>query len=434
MSQEQQFLSPDQQDKLFQHLKDIGALSQDVGQNVQEPDAIAQNGTGNVDLATLQSLFKHAQNPNAVPMQEGDKLHPMDAISQITQGMGPAKPSWLNSTSGPQLQRDSNGQIYGQAPNDSPIGKLFGLKSKVYATGQNYFDALNQAGLAKGLDSSLPVGPDGKPWVNKATLDNLLALHRDTAKKPSYNQDQLKVLLNPNATPEDYSKAFNGQTPQEVIADRLRTQGLNDLQTRHTEGQWDKFTQAVVPAMVRGNTGVGVEARKLFAGQHALALFDQAKNQPDGADPRQQAEAAINVASMLMTNGVVTQSEVEKLLPNTWRNKAASWQEFFMNDPKGLESQSFMDRLEGTVNRQIGVSTENIKRANSPLVFGYEHLKKADPERFNNEIMAAVNGSYTINDNGQVVLAQQNPNNPNDRTIPAPPAAPKATGAWKVIR
>lgn len=417
-------LTPQQQALAFLLARQNGSQPTSGGLATDTPDQAAQNGVGQMDAGTLQQLFGQAPGANIQP-QEGDKMHLMDAIQHIGQQMmGPTAPEGVSKTGGPQLQM-KNGQLTVPEVGHSPAAQLlglFGVKQNTPVDSPNYFDTAKKAGLLDYLPNGLAQMPDGTPFVGKTALDQA-----DTAKKgnsgikQSYNNEQLKVLLNPASTADDYSKAFNGQTPQEVISDRLRSQGLNDLQGRHNEGQWNKFTQAVVPALVRGNTAAGIEARKLFSANHALSLFDQAKNQPDGADPRQQVEAAMNTASLLMTNGVVTQAEVEKLLPNTWRNKAATWQEFLLNDPTGTHSQEFMDRLEGTVNRQIGVSTENLKRAVAPLTFGYQHLSKQDPERFQNEIMAAVNNGFTIDAQGRAVPTIVDPN--GGQVPVAPPSA-----------
>ncbi len=451
MSQEQQFLSPDQQDKLFQHLKDIGALSQDVGQNVQEPDAVAQNGTGNVDIATLQSLFKHAQNPDAVPMQEGDKMHPMDAMQQIMGQMGPSKPAWLNSTTGPQLTRDKNGQIYGNTNNESPIGKLFGLKSKVYASGQNFFDAAQKAGLTDGLDKSLPIGPDGKPWVNKSTFETLL-----TGKKAVQNPNNPPLSLSDALamdviTQKTYDKlidkGFKPEDERPATLWRLSTagrmagarEGLVSLGNNKMEQEMiQDLTSHISDSMAKGPVATQVNTlNQAVHGRQIVAGAYNPSTQQYDLKPQQLAELTMTMNRILTGSSNTAESAREEISAATAQGKFAKLAQYAgINDFNGT-SQDLAKMYIQMLDRQGTTSNDIVNAQLSREVPRGILLKRLNPQAYN----AVLEDSFGTHDYRQFL---QSLPDAQQTVIPEqvnlggrghmPPPARKATGAWRVIR
>lgn len=223
MSNDQQFLSPDQQDSIFQKLKDAGLLSSDAGQSTTAPDDQAKSGVGNVDLATLQSLIKHAVNPDAVPMQEGDKLHPMDAIQQIGSKMfGPEKPSGVELTGGPQISKTPQGTLTANVPSSNLLLRKLGVSVNQPVSNANYYPALKAQGLDKYLPSGLAQMPDGTPYVDSATdAQARNNAHLDVIKQlanlahPETAQDVASAIA--KGDQDAVNKAWNSEHPGEEV-------------------------------------------------------------------------------------------------------------------------------------------------------------------------------------------------------------------------
>jgi hypothetical protein len=412
MAINQSQLTPKEQAALFALMQKAGAQPTSGGADPSTEDVQAQQGTGNVDNAGLQQLFGGQQQAPQPAAPGSFKDDPQGAMQHISD-------TFKSLATGPKLTKTAGGQLQARLPVDQPLLRLFGVKHNVDVNDPNYFQSAQAAGVGQYLPTGLAQTPDGMPFVGKTAYDQALAAKTAGGKKPVYNLEQYKVLRNPDATDEQIKSAFPNGLPQDVVSDQLRSQGMNDIMTRHNEGQWDKFTKDIAPGLVRGNTAIGIEARKYAAGNHALSLFQQIRARGEGADPREQLEAAISVASMLMTNGTLAQGEVEGMLPKTWRNISANWQEFLLNNPTSVEAQKFMDRLETTTERQKGVAEENIKRFLAPVIVGYRHLREKDQSRFDEAVMAAANSAYTVDAHGQVV--------PVDNAPTGAPAAPQST-------
>lgn len=380
MSQEQQFLTPDQQDKLFKHLKDIGALSQDVGQSPASQDEPAQSGIGNVDFATLQSLFKHASNPNAVSMQEGDKIHPMDAISQIGGQMFGPKNSGADLATGPQVSQSPQGFLSAKIPSSNFILKKLGVGKDVPLSNANYYPAAKQAGIDKFLPSGLARMPDGTPYVDADTFSKVLVAQRTMVGQGNEiytTKDQLLA----QGLPEDVAShlmasAIGAGKPgvsNKEITNYLGTERISAARTmadaRATMAGVAKLGQALKVGGFEAAQPMAERANQnLLLGQKAQALIDQIVAQGGKANIRQQAELGRNMAALVATNsGVVTDEGMNSMIPNTAMKKYGGWKEYLTNEQEPVDFTGFLPQMQDLLTRE---KTVNLGMSNAASQLG----------------------------------------------------------------
>lgn len=374
MSQEQQFLNPSDQDKLFQKLKDAGLLSQDQGQSTSTEDSDAQSGIGNVDFGTLQSLIKHASNPNAVPMQEGDKMHPMDAISQISGQMnGPAAPSGVSLTGGPKVVQNASkdgliprllglktagNSIQTAAPGILPT--LFGMKVNTPA-GDNYYAAAKQAGIDKFLPQGLPQMPDGTPFVGSEALTHAMNLQKTVYGQGNQTYTSKDQLMS-QGIPEDIANKLmaanpSGVTNKEVSNymgnERIKSSDLM-AQSRATMAGVAKLGQALKvggfdaaqPMAEKANTALGAITR-------AQQLIDQITASGGTAIQSQRAELAKAVAAISANGtGVVTDDSMNQFMPQSAKAKFGNFTSYWTNENQPIDFSGFLPQMQDLLTRE----------------------------------------------------------------------------------
>jgi len=422
MSQEQQFLSPDQQNKLFQHLKDIGALSSDVGQSANVPDEQAQSGF-NIDPTTLHSIIQHAVNPNSVPMQDGDKLHPMDAMNQIaSQMLGPSKPSGIENTGGPQLYQDKRGQLMANTITEAPIGRLLGIHQPTPVSGTNYFEAAKQAGLDKFLPTGLPRMPDGSPLVDDKAFQHALTARRVTAGQgtETYSKDELLA----QGVPEEVANKLIASATaagKTGVSSKELSNFMGSERIKSSQQLADARSQMAAMAVLAKKLQVGgfnaaqplVESsfKNVGLANRAQAAIDQINESGGVANQAQRAELAAALGSLTGQNaGVLTDERMNQFLPQSAKAKFGNWVAYWTNENQPIDFTGFLPQLQDLLTRE--------KQANQGMIQAGQSL-------------------------GMNILAQTQPGpakalqtnfNANPLVNSAPTPAPKSNGAWRVVR
>ena len=100
-----------------------------------------------------------SQQPS-LQAQPGDKMHPEEAMQQI-----------MARATGPQLQQGKEG-LMARKPVDQPLLRLFGVKKNV-PVGEDYFPTIQQAGLADYIPQGAPRTPQGMPFIDEKTADQI---------------------------------------------------------------------------------------------------------------------------------------------------------------------------------------------------------------------------------------------------------------------
>ncbi len=142
-------------------------------------------------------------------------------------------------------------------------------------------------------------------------------------------------------------------------------------------GRFTKFSQELDPNRARtGNLG---------SLQQSLNLTDRIKGlvgKRTNLDQRETEELAISLQKLLSGSNVGSVQQVEALVPKSARGNAQKMQEFLLNSPQGLQNDAFVQRIMQTVEREHGVVSEQLKKAQYQKLSGFKDLATKDPEQY----------------------------------------------------
>ena len=150
-SMDQSRLNPEQQAQLFEMLKQSGQQPTSGGIPVQNGMPMPQQ--------------------QAAPQQEQQ----MPAPGSFKDDPEGAMKFLMAKASGPQLQQGSQG-LYTNIRHTQPLLGLFGMKQRMPVNEPDYFGAIQQAGLSDFIPQGVPRTPEGMPYINAKTADQIRQL------------------------------------------------------------------------------------------------------------------------------------------------------------------------------------------------------------------------------------------------------------------
>lgn len=170
-------------------------------------------------------------------------------------------------------------------------------------------------------------------------------------------------------------------------ANREYTQSLkqSQLDTKKddkTNNDFMKFNKQVQGSIASSRGDFGKNSNVIRQAGQLEQLIKQIKTQPDGADKRQYFELARQLDSML-SSGQGTVSGTKELMPETAKKKYGSLMEFITSSPQGAGLQDFVKRAEDTIHREKDFAIDRNAQTVAKMAPGFQHLKKADPDRWN---------------------------------------------------
>ncbi len=144
----------------------------------------------------------------------------------------------------------------------------------------------------------------------------------------------------------------------QVAAMREQTQELT--RTRKDEETGMKFEQELNASKQRSGA-LGDNQKRLNASERVLNLLDQVKLNPNAMQTPEVAQA---VASLVGGGGgVVSQQQIEHLMPQSFKGDVNKFLGWLTNEPRGLGQQEFIksfmhtaERERDLINRQIGLA------------------------------------------------------------------------------
>lgn len=103
----------------------------------------------------------------------------------------------------------------------------------------------------------------------------------------------------------------------------------------------------------------------------------------------QQEELALGVARMLSGTGASSRSQVSALVPHTIMGEGKKLQQWWTNNPTGLNQQKFTEAMMKTIDREKDIATDQLKRAQVQNLSKYTKLREMDPEQYDAQLRAA---------------------------------------------
>lgn len=418
MSQEQKYLTPSQQDALFTALKAASQLTLDKGQPQTAPDPNAQTSaspapqdSGGMDYTQIQHLFRDAASGHPVAVQPGDKMHPLDAINEITSKMNggvaptaPEKPAGIENATGPKMVSTPGGGVAAKLPNTSPLGKLFGLRQTVPVTNPNYYTTAVQSGLLKYLPSGLAQSPDGTPFVGQTALEQA---RMNAASQSLINtRNSSHPILPSDFGDKINSGDFDGALQSLKDNNIPLTPQVQSLIINAKRG--DTLSAALLGRVANQQTQQGADMGNLLSAAksqgdfkiqndkvtnaiHGVNLMAQFYNPKTGDFniPKTQYNEFSQIAAKVLTNNpVLSNEQVNQINQRTATGDFAGLANYLgITDNNGQpltgSTQSIINNLADTILRQ-GVTAQSLRDQYVSSGMGaYAGLKAANPTLYN---------------------------------------------------
>lgn len=160
---------------------------------------------------------------------------------------------------------------------------------------------------------------------------------------------------------------------KQVLADERINKGYVDM-TKRIEGDI---------ASARSAFGRSANVMRAAGAIEALA----SKFKADELSYQEIQELAKSLDGML-AQGAPTITGTQKLVPTSFIGDSQKIASYLLNIPKGAKQGEFVKRMLATVGREKEYAKKQILKTQTELLSGYEHLKKADPDRWDRTLTA----------------------------------------------
>lgn len=266
---------------------------------------------------------------------------------------------------------------------------------------QEYYDKLIK-------QAEQPVEDVGDAFTMKAKQDEMqrLARRRDPDSEESkFARDLLKqqgITIPEQATADALEKyapqltnILNQREARErreavakIAAAEREERKQATAKTKEDETMNKEFTQmskTINSELASSRSSFGKSAGILRSAE-AIETFIKGVD-PKSITTRQIYELARSLDSML-SQGASTISGAKKLIPETMSGDTAKIAEYITSIPKGAGQEAFVKQMMETVRREKELAKSQVQTTQKKLLSGYSHLKKKDPERFNDILTA----------------------------------------------
>lgn len=165
----------------------------------------------------------------------------------------------------------------------------------------------------------------------------------------------------------------------ELAAMRAAT---NDrLKNKDTNKDFATMNKLITEEIASGRTVLGKAAGSVQAVDRMEAAI--AGKDLNSVTPEMVAELALGLNTLLTTGSQPAVSTFEKLLPKNISKDAASLRQYILSRPQGAGNAEFIKNMMAIAQREKEVAKKQIKGTQNKLVAGFEHLKDANPQRYN---------------------------------------------------
>lgn len=169
------------------------------------------------------------------------------------------------------------------------------------------------------------------------------------------------------------------QLRREALAEAKEERKTSKDETQANK-DFTKMSEKLTSELASSRSSFGKSAGILRSSE-ALETFVKDID-PKDITTRQIYEIARGLDAML-SQGAATISGTKKLIPETFSGDASKIAEYILGLPKGARQQAFIKQMMETVHREKTLASTQIQRTQKKILSGYSHLKKIDPERYN---------------------------------------------------
>lgn len=267
--------------------------------------------------------------------------------------------------------------------------------------------ASNNAQYMKGLQTE-----DAENARNQSSSDKISEYLLGKQNQKEIAQDNREQRSEDRQAALDNTKMIVGQKiasnekiSQEKAKDRefQASQRSQDKTDAKTDDQFVKFGHDISSGLASSRSDLGKQQDKVSSADRVLALGEQGGLQEGGLDKRQIHELAIASANLVSGGSGAAQSTIESLVPHSVGTSAAGIEEWLTSEPQGTGQQAFVARMLETAEREKHIAQQKINGYKAEVVQQYGHLKKKDPDRFQNLVSLHLGDDAQFADNGKYV-------------------------------
>ncbi len=208
------------------------------------------------------------------------------------------------------------------------------------------------------------------------------------SKTVTYNGVPKEVAFDPH-TANYYDPVTKEKLTGEITPYGMSSATAEQRRLSRIDKQAESMGKDLNDAAISSNSPAGISAKRALYARSGLNLIDQTKNQPGGADKRQVAETQMEVARVLVGQGNLTNEALDSLASHTAESKVKGWQEWFTNNPTGINQQKFMDRLQTTLERQASFHEKKLADYKQKTMSKYTAFESQAPQDFNDSLRQA---------------------------------------------
>lgn len=321
-------------------------------------------------------------SPPSAPIPGPDAKPTADPLAGFTPA-DRAKVVSNNATSGRELAGEALAGI-----GDS-ISKAFGRGHGGHL--ENTLEAVRarKAGALSNFDKNAALAKGNYEVARQIVANNRADVDRAQMADPTSPVSKAQQALLDKIEPGvDHSKITALQA--EVIAKpmlegyKITEQSKNRkmmseyLMNKKDEDVGTKFEQDMNASKARAGA-LGDNQKRLNASERVLNLIDQVKGNPNAMQTPELAQA---VGSLISSgSGVVNQTQIEHLMPQSLKGNINKLEGFLTNNPRGLEQQEFIKSYLHTAERERDLITRQLAIAQAKSASGYIDYIRRNPEK-----------------------------------------------------
>lgn len=141
---------------------------------------------------------------------------------------------------------------------------------------------------------------------------------------------------------------------------------------------------------------------RIDAAAQLEALFKSPEGKPINATPQQKREGAMALAS-LISQGKVTEAQVEALDPDTFASHWANIKQKVLNEPQGADAQAFLQNMLDTAARETNIARGALRKSQLAAIPASWTMRAHNPAAFDAVLRGNLGSDFdpgTLDENG----------------------------------
>lgn len=236
--------------------------------------------------------------------------------------------------------------------------------------------------------------------VGRYRLEKSLAAEQEAAKNARELKEQQERDAAQFERQKEIARITAGQSATTRAAERAAEDARRkaDAEEKAAHDDFAKMTQDLSTTRSRGNLNAERQKR-LDAAERLEALILGPGGQIQNLTRQQVREAATALAN-LISQGSVSEHQIEELTPESYASKWSDLKQKVLNEPHGADAQAFLENMLETAARETAVTRQQIRRGQLQALPNYAHLRTTDPAKYESILHAVGIDPASVDERG----------------------------------